>query len=67
MEADKRSAASGRAVPIKSTVGEIQLVKIHFRKLCKTSKCLLERQFAAMSSLHYFLGTKVKKSETDSK
>ena len=32
MEADKRSAASGRAVPIKSTVGEIQLVKIHLRK-----------------------------------
>ena len=52
MRADKRCAASGRALQVESATSEIQRVKIHFRKaLQNRSKCLQEKWFAAMNSL----------------
>ena len=52
MRADKRCAASGRALQVESAASKIQRVKIHFRKsLQNRSKCIHENRFVAVSSL----------------
>ena len=53
MPVGKHCAASGRALQAESAASEIQHVKIHLRKtLQNRSKCMHERRFAVMSSLH---------------
>ena len=55
MEVHKRCVMSGRALRAESAASEIQHMKIHLRQtLQNRSKCMHERRFAVMSSLHLF-------------
>ena len=55
MGADKRCAASGRALQVESAASEIHGMKTHLRRtLPSQSKCMHENRFAATSLPHNF-------------
>ena len=60
MAVDKRCAASRRALQAESAASEIQHVKNRFAEnFAKSTKCMHERRFAAMSSLHLLFDYKL--------